>query len=185
MKAHIEKPPPPLRQWAAHIPEAVEAVVMKALEKNPDARFASAEAFRKALQEAANPASTINFASRSAPSYGSASHRMGFSPAVLAAWAVVLVGLTFVATRALMRGPSAPESEVEQTIEAADGSQSSPAPQDPNRVRAGPRADQMQRSAVPPSGGRAPRSTVRTHVPPDPPRINTVPSQVRVQNNDE
>ena len=177
MKAHIEKAPPPLRQWAAHIPEAVEAVVMKALEKNPDARFASAEAFRKALQEAANPTPAMVVQNRPAPSY-SDRNRLGFSPAILAALAVLLIGLTFVATRAMMRGPS----EVEQTV--SEGATETPAPlaNDPNGLRAGPRADQMQRSAAPPAAARTPRPTVRSSQVPDPPRINSS-SPTRVENN--
>ncbi len=191
MKAHIEKPPPPLRQWAAHIPEAVEAVVMKALEKNPDARFASADAFRKALQEAATPTSPSLQLDR--PSQGRGNANFGLSPAVLAAWAVMLVGLTFVATRALTGGSAPAQTAIEQTAGqeevATPGSQA--AATDPNGLRAGPRADQMQRSAAPPSSGArvARPSSVRSTQVPDPPRINTVSPSAeqrnRVQNNED
>ena len=169
MKAHIEKAPPPLRQWAAHIPESVEAVVMKALEKNPDARFASADAFRKALQDAANPAIPSLHQTHQPQSFGAA---LGLSPAMLAAWAVVLVGLTFMATRALLRGSAAAEAGSEQSIEQVEaGGKAEPQPADPNAMRAGPRADQMHRSAAPPGPARTPRPAVRSQVPPDPPRI--------------
>jgi serine/threonine-protein kinase len=179
MKAHIEKAPPPLRQWAAHIPESVEAIVMKALEKNPDARFASAEAFRKALHETVNPTNTFTTVSRSAPSYNNRNmSQFGFSPAMLAALAVVLVGLTFVATRALLRGSDTheqdPAAEVTEEVQ-----QTAPA-QDPNRMRAGPRADQMQRSGSPTPR----RQSIRSQVPPDPPRVNNTAPPVRVQNNE-
>lgn len=186
MKAHIEKPPPPLRQWAAHIPESVEAVVMKALEKNPDARFASADAFRKALQEAANPPSMSAALNRSAPSYNSrGASTFGFSPAMVAALAFFLVGLTFVATRAMMKGGDPRDSDAVSEV-ADDGTQPAATP-DPQALRAGPRADQMQRSTSP--GARGPRSSTRSQVPPDPPRINSTgpppDSRVRVQNNED
>jgi eukaryotic-like serine/threonine-protein kinase len=175
MKAHIEKAPPPLRQWAAHIPESVEAVVMKALEKNPDSRFASAEAFRKALHDAANPPSPAASPQRGSAHYGQS--QLGLSPALLAALAVMLMGLTFVATRALMRPDTDSVSASEQM--PADGSESgqTASPVDPNQMRAGPRADQMQRSAAPPGGQRTTRGPVRSEVP-NPPRINSTAQQV-------
>ena len=46
---HLNEPPPPLRTRRAGIPRALEAVVMKALEKNPDQRFASADEMQAAL----------------------------------------------------------------------------------------------------------------------------------------
>lgn len=51
---HIHDPPPPLRTHPAaqHVPPALEAVVMRALAKNPAARFGDASAFARALREA-------------------------------------------------------------------------------------------------------------------------------------
>ena len=46
---HLREPPPPLRSLRAGIPRHLDAAVMKALEKDPDARFASAEEMRDAL----------------------------------------------------------------------------------------------------------------------------------------
>jgi serine/threonine protein kinase len=54
---HVQKMPEPPGRVRAGIPPAVEAVVMKALEKDPDARFADATQMRRAL-EAARGAST-------------------------------------------------------------------------------------------------------------------------------
>jgi hypothetical protein len=49
---HINEPPPPLRSIKAGIPRPLEAVVMRALEKDPADRYASAEDMRVALVEA-------------------------------------------------------------------------------------------------------------------------------------
>ena len=47
---HLKEPPPPLRSIRAGVPRPLEAVIMKALEKDPDRRFASAEDMRAALE---------------------------------------------------------------------------------------------------------------------------------------
>lgn len=49
---HIQTPPPPLRTLRADIPPAVEAVVLRALAKDPTARFERAEQFVAALERA-------------------------------------------------------------------------------------------------------------------------------------
>jgi serine/threonine-protein kinase len=46
---HLREEPPPLRSIRAGIPRALDAAVMKALEKDPDSRFASAEEMGEAL----------------------------------------------------------------------------------------------------------------------------------------
>src|SRR5438067_526369 len=48
----INVPPPPLRKKVPSIPSAIEQVVMRALEKNPDRRFSSVQAFANALEQA-------------------------------------------------------------------------------------------------------------------------------------
>jgi tetratricopeptide (TPR) repeat protein len=52
MVQHQSTPPPSLRERAATIPPAVEQVVLQALAKQPEARFASVEAFAQALSRA-------------------------------------------------------------------------------------------------------------------------------------
>ncbi len=42
MKAQIEEPPPPPRNFAAYIPEQAEQAIMRALAKKPEARYQSA-----------------------------------------------------------------------------------------------------------------------------------------------
>jgi serine/threonine protein kinase len=57
MHDHLRAPPPPLRARApgAEIPEAVEAVVLRCLEKRADDRFESARALAMALRLALDP----------------------------------------------------------------------------------------------------------------------------------
>jgi serine/threonine protein kinase len=49
---HQSIPPAPLRQHTPTLPSAVEQVVLKALEKEPDGRFPDAQAFATALEQA-------------------------------------------------------------------------------------------------------------------------------------
>jgi serine/threonine-protein kinase len=51
MHAHIEKPPPSLRNFVADIPEELESAVLRALAKSPDDRFATTAEFKVALDE--------------------------------------------------------------------------------------------------------------------------------------
>ncbi len=51
MMAQIQEAPPPPRSFAPQIPEAVEDAIMRALAKNPAARFQTASEFRDALQK--------------------------------------------------------------------------------------------------------------------------------------
>ena len=47
---HVANPPPPLRERVAGIPRSLEKIVMRALAKNPDDRFATAGEFADALE---------------------------------------------------------------------------------------------------------------------------------------
>lgn len=49
---HLREPAPPLRSIRAGIPRAAEQVVMRALEKDPDDRYSSAEEMQQALEQA-------------------------------------------------------------------------------------------------------------------------------------
>jgi serine/threonine-protein kinase len=51
MRDHVETPPPPPREIAPQIPEAVEEALLRALEKQPSDRFASTGEFRQVLEE--------------------------------------------------------------------------------------------------------------------------------------
>jgi WD40 repeat protein/serine/threonine protein kinase len=50
---HLSTPPPPLRERFPELPAEVEAVVLRALAKEPQQRFASVQAFARALERAA------------------------------------------------------------------------------------------------------------------------------------
>ncbi len=50
--AHVKEPPPPLRQLNPSIPEALERVVLKALAKEPEERFAGCGELGQALDQA-------------------------------------------------------------------------------------------------------------------------------------
>jgi serine/threonine-protein kinase len=52
MRAQVEAPPPSARALAPEVPEAVDAVLVRALAKRPDERWPTAAAFREALEEA-------------------------------------------------------------------------------------------------------------------------------------
>jgi hypothetical protein len=51
MRAHIELLPVPVRQWAPHLPKEWDALLDRALQKDPEKRFQSAAGFLTALQE--------------------------------------------------------------------------------------------------------------------------------------
>jgi tRNA A-37 threonylcarbamoyl transferase component Bud32 len=66
MRAHIEQLPPPPRRFAPELPAELEAPILRALEKDPAARFPSAAAFRDALTAAASAARRPSSESRTA-----------------------------------------------------------------------------------------------------------------------
>ncbi len=59
--AHAHSEPPTLRSIRARIPRALEAIVMKALAKDPDERWQSAEEMMNALRQTGGQASTAIF----------------------------------------------------------------------------------------------------------------------------
>ena len=62
-KKHLYTPPPLLREMASGVSPAVEQVVMKALEKDPNRRFASAGAFSTAMEQASKPIPVVEVSS--------------------------------------------------------------------------------------------------------------------------
>jgi hypothetical protein len=51
---HVSEPPPPLRSVNSELPELLEPVVLRALEKSPEARYQSATEMAAALRQAAD-----------------------------------------------------------------------------------------------------------------------------------
>jgi len=87
---HMINPPPPVRIKNTAIPPEVEEVLLTALAKDPQRRFATVQAFANALQQASNivfpiaSASTISFEEVSElPSIGTQPISAGMPPAVL------------------------------------------------------------------------------------------------------
>jgi eukaryotic-like serine/threonine-protein kinase len=56
---HLKEAPPPLRSVKAGVPKPLETVIMKALEKDPERRFASADEMRSALDAASSSGGTM------------------------------------------------------------------------------------------------------------------------------
>ncbi len=105
--AHLKTPPPPLRSIKAGVPRPLEAVIMKALEKDPDARFSSAEAMRDALESSVgrtNSSLTTPIPVRSLPVRSPASARTKRVPRRRnVAWLVwVIVALVAIAGGAVL-----------------------------------------------------------------------------------
>ena len=65
---HLKEQPPPLRSIKAGVPRPLEAVIMKALEKEPDRRFSSADEMRAALESTAGRSSGTMAMPRTVPS---------------------------------------------------------------------------------------------------------------------
>ncbi|HLG16115.1 MAG TPA: protein kinase [Blastocatellia bacterium] len=78
MMAHIQEAPPPPRDFAPHIPVSVEAAIMRALAKKPEARYQTVGEFRAVLEKSLG-ASTTPIAER-ATTPGVPATRLGEPP---------------------------------------------------------------------------------------------------------
>ncbi|NDJ61044.1 MAG: protein kinase [Chloroflexi bacterium] len=63
---HVKQPPPPLRNIKPDLPLALESVILKSLEKQPDRRFQSGEAFAQALDASIRTESSVDAPTQSA-----------------------------------------------------------------------------------------------------------------------
>lgn len=74
MQAHVKMPPPPPRSLVPEIPEAIEVVMLRALEKKPESRYRTTDAFLAALRDAgASPGATSSTRRRQTAPAGSKS----------------------------------------------------------------------------------------------------------------
>jgi serine/threonine protein kinase len=54
IEQHLEADPPPLRELVPDLAPAIEQAILKAMAKDPEQRYGSAEDFVMALKEASN-----------------------------------------------------------------------------------------------------------------------------------
>ncbi len=70
MHGHLRTPPAPLREWNPYVPEQVEAVILRAMSKEPAERYhdmlAFAAAYRGAVEQAANAQTDVQGRQRTA-----------------------------------------------------------------------------------------------------------------------
>ena len=132
-EAHVYQAPEPLRKRNPQVPAWLEAVVLRALSKNPDERFSGCGEFRRALDEphAALPLSTSAAAAapnparavrKPGPAPAHAYHAQGrHLPAVLIALALaVLAALVVFAMRGRQTGESAAADELTTELTTAE-----------------------------------------------------------------
>lgn len=102
MADHVNAPPPPLTSIFPYVPKGVETAVLKALEKNPEARYQSVEEFGAALDSALGLAVPASAASaRPAAAVAAATASTFFTPgrrALAAGLAALLALAGFVLT---------------------------------------------------------------------------------------
>ncbi len=70
MHAHVQEHPPRPRDLAPRLPPALERVILRAIEKEPERRYRSAQEFRAALLKAAPPSYRNRAAALPANAYG-------------------------------------------------------------------------------------------------------------------
>ncbi len=128
---HLRETPPTPRSMKAGIPRGLENVVMRALEKDPDKRFSSAEEMRQALEGARSPSSTAilpRVAGRAPKQRRSASGRRSGSFVRRLLPVLLLIGLAVVAGFVLVSQDN-PDSTPRQSPDPPAATQSTDAAQ--------------------------------------------------------
>ena len=102
---HAVTPPPRLRDFNRRVPEALEKVVLRALAKDPEARYPTADAFAAAIREAVSPP-----AAQPQPQPSQAARPRRAKPWAVVLGSVVLAAILIVATYLILQlvpgGPS-------------------------------------------------------------------------------
>ncbi len=86
LRKHVELPPPPPRSLRPELPPALEQVILVALAKNPDERFANAQAMSMALQHATQGLSPEQWAPLTPGAATGTMPNGGWSPSQPASW---------------------------------------------------------------------------------------------------
>lgn len=94
---HVQKEPPPPRTMRAGIPRALDAVVLKALEKDPDARFQTAAEMGAALRRAVGIRSGLGVGGGTGSAPARPETEVATPLARNTRWTVGVVGLVIVA----------------------------------------------------------------------------------------
>ena len=141
---HVNTPPPPPRQFRSDIPDRVQNVILKALEKKPADRFATVEEFATALDavEQDSPQVPLNVSASIAPLASSTlAHPAGEAPVaappipsknnlprlLIAASAVILIGI-IAAGILLVRSNKQPMTAATKTAQPDIASVQQPQP---------------------------------------------------------
>jgi len=145
--SHIHEPPPSPRELRPDVPDYLEAAILKALAKDPDARFATMEEFAAAVCPGRLPAQLSGPSSW--PPVGAAAVRRRRLVVGVAAAAVV-AGLGFVAYTAMHRTPPSVPPPAAVTAQPAAGSGATPPAESGAALRSGaPAAPATQPRAAP------------------------------------
>jgi serine/threonine-protein kinase len=86
IRAQVETPPPPLETFGVVVPAALSEVLRRALDKSPEKRFQTAEAFRQALQTVLDPAGALVRDERTAAIATAEPIRRRRDPAAAGSW---------------------------------------------------------------------------------------------------
>jgi serine/threonine-protein kinase len=170
MADHVNTPPPPLTSIFPYVPKGVESAVLKALEKNPEARYQSVEEFGAALDGALGLAVPAPAASaRPAAAAAAATASTFFTPGrrALAAGLAALLALAGFVLAAFPGARQYVARRLTYTI-SAPAQTTDNAATTPNGTPAAP--GQPDNGAAPPLAGAAPDGTVA-------PGVAVVPAQ--------
>jgi hypothetical protein len=155
--SHIHESPPTPRELRPEVPDYLDAALLKALAKEPDARFATMEEFAAAVYPERLPAQ-VSGPSSWPPVGGAAARRRRLGVGVVAA--AVVAALAFVAYTAMHRAtPSAPQPAA-VTAQPAAGAAATPPAESAAASRAG----------APPATVPKPKPTPATPAPAAPAR---------------
>lgn len=148
-RQHVEEPPPRASQRSHTLPAAIDAVLVRAMAKEPDERYATAGEFVDALERVLSPRSVK--AASGVPAAATTSYRSYGRSRIGAvmALAAVLVAVVIAAGAAVMRGPSHPAKAAQAGYAHKRSRSQAPAHAAADRRRAHPAATTQTTAATP------------------------------------